>query len=221
MPRVVVIFTEHEERGALTAAALLDILERLGPEVIFLECPPEALSSYLQGKHASLEPSAVNQYCIGKRVDLVPVDDPTPDPEFFTNLRALLGDNAITGPEYDYIASQHRQYVNHYGLAYLNSDYCTDLHSRQQALMRNALAKVANSERTEAFQGWVSTIGQRDANMIARIEDYCRRSAFDIAVLLVGAGHRRSISERTFGVTTEAASIVAWQALTIPSQAGR
>src|SRR2546430_9893774 len=89
MKRVSVVFTEHEETGLANTSGLLAILERIKPEVIFLECPPAAFVDYLNGTHAKLEPTAVNRYREIHPVDLIPVDLPTPDEDFFAKHRDL------------------------------------------------------------------------------------------------------------------------------------
>jgi hypothetical protein len=53
MRRVSVVFTEHAESGLANASGLLAILERIRPEVIFLECPPAAFDNYLNGTRAT------------------------------------------------------------------------------------------------------------------------------------------------------------------------
>ena len=69
---VSVVFTEHEENGLSNASGLLAILERIKPEVIFLERPPAAFDSYLNGTHAKLESTAVNRYRELHPADLIP-----------------------------------------------------------------------------------------------------------------------------------------------------
>src|SRR5438046_10345775 len=98
MKRVSVVFTEHEENGLVNASGLLAILERITPEVIFLECPPAAFDNYLNGTHAKLEPAAVNRYRAIHSVELIPVELPTPDEDFFAKHGDLTGRLERTGP---------------------------------------------------------------------------------------------------------------------------
>src|SRR5687768_13999201 len=100
MKRVSVVFTEHEDNGLANVSGLLEILERIKPEVIFLECPPAAFNDYLKGTHAKLESTAINRYREIHPVELVPVDLPTPEAAFFANHRDLIERIARTGPEY-------------------------------------------------------------------------------------------------------------------------
>jgi len=85
MKRVSLVGTVHEEAGLASISGLLGILERITPEVIFLEIPSGAFDDYSKGSRRNLESTAVSRYREMRHVDLVPVDLPTPDAEFFKN----------------------------------------------------------------------------------------------------------------------------------------
>src|SRR2546430_14550683 len=83
MKRVSVVGTRHEEKGRANSSELLAILERIKPEIIFLEWPPAAFDAYFNGDPGNLEAIAVTRYCEDHNVDLIPVDLPTPGGDFF------------------------------------------------------------------------------------------------------------------------------------------
>jgi hypothetical protein len=75
MTRVSVVCTVHEETGYANVLELRAILERIQPEVIFLEVPPPAFDDYYENcGQQNLESMAVRQYRQGHQVELVPVD---------------------------------------------------------------------------------------------------------------------------------------------------
>jgi hypothetical protein len=194
MTRVTVVFTEHEERGLTTATGLLAILDQIRPEVIFLECPLASFESYLSGAHATLEPTAVLRYReVYPAVDLIPVDAPTPDASLFADFRDLISRVALTGPEYDRVASWHRQYVVAYGFAYLNSQYCSDIISQQHEAILAGIATLADQRLAECYELWTRTNRARDLAMVSNIADHCRHCSFSRAAFLVGAAHRQAI----------------------------
>jgi hypothetical protein len=211
MKRVSVVFTEHKENGLANASELVAILERIKPEVIFLECPPAALNDYLKGAHAELEPPAVNRYRALHPVDLVPVDLSTPEGDFFANFREVVERVARTGPEYDRIAGWHRQYVSAYGFAYLNSSYCSDLMSKHHEVILTAIAKLADHKLAESYNTWISTNKLRDTAMITSIENHCRQASFRRGTFLVGAGHRQSLIDLLGGEQGTTSSTVEWE----------
>jgi hypothetical protein len=63
MTRVSVVCTVHEETGYANVLELRAILERIQPEVIFLEVPPPAFDDYYENcSQQNLESMAVRQY---------------------------------------------------------------------------------------------------------------------------------------------------------------
>src|SRR2546430_2714564 len=79
MKRVSVVGTRHEEKGRANSSELLAILERIKPEIIFLEWPPAAFDAYFNGDPGNLEAIAVTRYCEDHNVDLIPVDHRHPE----------------------------------------------------------------------------------------------------------------------------------------------
>jgi hypothetical protein len=210
MKRVSVVFTEHEERGLANPAGLLAILERIKLEVIFVECPPAAFDNYLSGTHATLEPTAINRYREIHPVGLIPVDRPTPEAAFFADFRDLIDRIAVTGPEYDRVASWHRQYVSAYGFAYLNSAHCSDIFSRRHEAVLAGIAKLADQRLAECYASWIRTNRLRDLAMMTNIESHCRRASFSRAAFLVGAAHRQSIIDLSDSDPGATSSIIQW-----------
>lgn len=195
MKRVSVVFTEHEENGLATISELLAILERVKPEVIFLECPPEAFDNYLKGSHAKLEPAAVSRYREVHPVDLIPVDLPTPEAAFFSNYRDLIERMHRTDPMHDQFANRHKQYVNAHGFTYLNSTHCSDLFSKRHEAVLASIDKINDHKLAECYDSWITTNKLRDTAMMTNIANYCRLAQFRRAAFLVGAAHRLSIVE--------------------------
>lgn len=193
MKRVCVVFTEHEENGLANVSALLAILEHITPEAIFLECPRAAFDDHLNGTRRNLESTAVSRYRANHPVDLIPVDLPTPEADFFTNFHDLIERIARTGPEYDQLARWHRQRVNALGFAYLNSDTCSDLFAKRHEVILASIATLADHKLAGHYESWIETNELRDKAMMKNIEDYCRQASFSSAVFLVGAAHRQSV----------------------------
>jgi hypothetical protein len=188
----------------------LAVLERIAPEVIFLECPPDAFATWFDGTYHRLERTAVARFCESHSVDLVPVDLPTPEADFFADFRELIERVARSGPEFDRLASWHRQYVEAHGLEYLNSVHCSDLRSQRHEAMLAAIAKLADPRLAEGYESWLRTNRLRDAEMVGNIRKYCRQSPRAKAALLVGAAHRQSILELTSTEPGGDASQVEW-----------
>ena len=211
MKRVSVVFTEHEENGLANTSELLAILERIKPEVIFLECPPAVCVDYLNGTHAKLEPTAVNRYREIHPVDLIPVDLPTPDEDFFAKHRDLNRRIERTSPDYRRLVDWHSQNVTAHGFAYLNSKDCSDLFSQLHEAMLAAIEKdVDHRLLAEVYDLWIRTNELRDKGMMMNIGNHCRQGSFSSAAFLVGAAHRQSIIDLSCSEPGAASSTIQW-----------
>ena len=195
--RVVIVGTIHEEYGRATADALLAVLRHLRPRVIFLEMPPGALDEYVRGARTNLEADAVRRYCEERPVDLVAVDLPTPDPEFFARWEEVRREVRNKSPDYCRYKSWEMQYVERHGFEFLNSSYCSRLTAQIHEATLATLAQPASSRLSAFYEAFTTTNERRDHAMLANIEKSCASSLQSTGVLLVGAAHRRSLHEKS------------------------
>jgi len=193
MKRVSVVCTRHEEAGLASISGLLGILERITPEVIFLEIPSAAFDDFSKGSRRDLESSAVSRYREMHHVDLVPVDLPTPDAELFRNNEDLYRSIESKSPEYCRLMDRHIQDMGAYGFAYLNSEHCSTFWSKLHEAILTAIEELADRRLAELYELWIGTNKRRDKHMVESIETYCRKTTFSNGVLLVGSAHRQSI----------------------------
>ena len=211
MKRVSVVGTRHEEKGRANSSELLAILERIKPEVIFLECPPAAFDAYFNGDPGNLEAIAVSRYCENHNVDLIPVDLPTPEGDFFANDRDLHRRIERTSPDYRRLVDWYSQNLSAHGFAYLNSKDCSDLFSHLHEAILDAIEKDVDHRRlAEVYDRWIRTEELRDREMVRNIENHCRQASFSSAAFLVGAAHRQSIIDLSSSEPRAASSTIQW-----------
>jgi hypothetical protein len=197
MNRVALVGTVHEEQGLANVPELQAVLERIRPEVIFLEIPSAAFEDFANGRRWNLESIAARRYRDIHHVELIPVDLPTPDEEFFTNIRYLQGRIRTTSAEYCQLIYRDSQYVGAYGFVYLNSEDCSRLWSKIYEAIRATIERLDDHKLREIYECWRTTNELRERAMVRSIEDYCRRNMFDIGVLLIGAAHREAIMNKS------------------------
>ncbi len=211
MKRVSVIGTVHEEKGRADIPGLLAILERIKPEVIFLEIPSAAFDDQVNGDHGNLESTAVRRYRESHRVDLVPVDLPTPDGAFFAKHRDLCMRVNRTSHDHRRLVDWHSQNVSEHGFAYLNSKDCSDLFSQVHDAILAAIEKdVDHRVLAEIYDLWIRTNELRDKGMVKNIGDHCRQASFSSAAFLVGAAHRQAIIHLSRSEPGPASSTIQW-----------
>ena len=211
MKRIAVVGTVHEEKGLASISGLLAILQRIKPELVFLEIPSAALDDYLTGRRRNLESAAVSRYRAEYVVELVPVDLPTPEADFFTNNRDLFERIERTSPDYRRLVDWHSQCVRVHGFAYLNSEHCSDLFSQLRQAEERAIESLADQRLTELYDLWIRTNTLRDEAMMRNIENHCRQTSFSRAAFLVGAAHRQSILSLSRSEPGAAPSTVLWE----------
>jgi hypothetical protein len=206
------IFTVHEERGNANVAALLAILEKIQPEVIFLELPPNSLEQFLQaGSRGNLESAAVQQYQMLHNVELFAVDLPPPDDAFFDNYRHLqdIADNKSSDSRR--LITWHRNYIRAHGFAYLNSDHCGKICSDIAADEHATLLALDDPRLFEISEQWRQTNDFRESEMMMKIHQHCRDLSFSAGAFLIGAGHRQGIIDKSQQYSLDPQYKVRWE----------
>jgi hypothetical protein len=128
---VSLVCTVHEETGLVSVSELNAILERIRPEVIFLEAPAEPFDAFdLICMQDNLESKGVRQYRERHQVKLVALDLPTPSAEFFSNYEELRRRVRRVSPEYRRLMQSDDDCIREYGFVYLNSEDCGELWAR-------------------------------------------------------------------------------------------
>lgn len=194
MTRVLLIGTIHEEQGVATISALHTILERLRPDVIFLEIPPAAFPAYCDGTRGNLESSAARRYSETNDVVLVPVDLPTPKDSFFRDWQYMDRRITVTNPAYAQLIDQNTLDIATYGFPYLSSERSSEAWSAIYEAMDVAIQRLSHDTALSAFyEFWKRTNEHREEAMLKSVNEYCRLKPFENGVLLVGAAHTRSL----------------------------
>ena len=85
------ILTRHAGYGHCNSNALYNIIESIGPEIIFEAVPPSYLDRYYVSKtQRNLESETINKYIEKYRIQHIPVDsDDVPPDSFFNDLQDL------------------------------------------------------------------------------------------------------------------------------------
>lgn len=212
MNSVSLVCTVHEEMGLASVSELRAILERFQPQVIFLEVPPAAFCDYYENcSRQNLESKAVTQYREGHRVDLVPVDLPTPSEEFFLRFENLRQRIRNDSSEYRRLMKWDSDFIVGSGFAYLNSEHCSELWSNVHQEMASAIMRMDDPSLVEAFDLWNETLYRREKEMVKRIQIYCSQNVFGRGMFLVGAAHRRGIINMARQQTPVDSTRIRWE----------
>jgi hypothetical protein len=210
MKHVSVVGTVHEESGLASASALLAILVRIKPEVIFLEIPAAAFDDFLNGTRRNLESSAARRYRGIQDVVLIPVDLPTPEMDFFRDNEYLYERIAERHSDVRRLIGSHSRAVFEYGFAYLNSERCVTLWSDFYDVMETGINEIGDPRLTERYKEWHRINELRDKAMLKNIENYCSQNSFGTGAFLVGAAHRERIINISRGLAGADSPTIKW-----------
>jgi hypothetical protein len=192
------VFTVHEERGLANVSELCAILERIRPEVIFLEIPPDAFDQFFNTcTRNNLESTAVRLYREINSVELVPVDLPAPDDRFFSDYADLQERVENKSHDSRRLLTWYKNYVRDYGFAYLNSEHCSNMWSEIYSDELATIQTLGDQRLTKIAELWSRTIELREIEMMRNIRHYCRNMSFERGAFLIGAAHRQSIINKS------------------------
>lgn len=198
MPGVTLIFTVHAEVGLANASELNAILHQVKPQVIFLEVPTAAFDEFYSSRtRRNLESDAVLLFLESSPgVKLIPVDLPTPAQDFFEDHIELCMRMQDASREYRQLARIDHDRQKVYGFAYLNSDYCDQHWADMRKVIVGTLERIGDPRLTEVQDLWDRTNQLRELEMLENVLHYCQLNQFERAAFLVGAAHRRSLTEK-------------------------
>lgn len=201
----------HEEKGRCNSFELCKILERLNPDVIFLEALEKTYSAYdkLMFKsfgvlHGKLEIRAIQEYSLKSSFEYVPVLD-----NGFPN--SVLKKHKILHSYKTYKTSFDRLnfIASNKGFRFLNSQECISLHEE----MRKMESKLLND--TELEDRSKLDMERYENSMLRNIYSYCEENSFESAVFLCGSGHRKSIIDKTKEFNDQEGVRINWRLLEI------
>ncbi|HET8865765.1 MAG TPA: hypothetical protein VFM80_08695 [Gracilimonas sp.] len=192
MNNITFISTVHEEMGKCNADELCAILEKIRPEIVFLEALENTYSNYEQNLfssfgvyHQKLEIKAIQKYCHSSSFEYVPVLK-----NELSNSFEKKYDLICENIQFQRMLDDFNSLASEQGFLFLNSSKSIYLQEKMRTfeyllLPDNKLNKAVN-EDIDAYEN----------SMMRNIYSYCRNNQFDKAVFLCGVAHRHSIIEK-------------------------
>jgi hypothetical protein len=192
MHHITFISTIHKEIGNCNAEELYKIIEKLSPEVIFLEAIDETYSAYENYLfstygvyHKKLELAAIQKYNLSTSFEYVPVCENGLSDAFDRKNKIVCENREMQQliDNYNFLAEKQ-------GFIFLNSLESINL----QEEMRVLETRVLNN--TELDKIVKADIEAYENPMIRNIYSYCNNNHFRSAIFMCGVAHRKSIIEK-------------------------
>jgi hypothetical protein len=198
MQTITLISTLHEEKGNCNAEELCKIIEKLSPDVIFLEALESTYSEYDNLRfsefgiyHNKLEIKTLQLYSQNASFDYAAILDNELS-DAFNNKYSIISKNHETKSLVDHFNDS----VQSRGFEFLNSIESTNL---QDEMRKIESLYLNNSEIEIDFN---KSIDIYENTMIANIYSYCKNNHFNTAIFLCGVAHRKSIIEKIENLQT-------------------
>ena len=210
------IFTRHEEYGHCTSNALYNIIESIGPEIIFEEVPPSYFDRYYVSKtQRNLESETMNKYIEKYRIQHIPVDsDDVPPDSFFNDLqdlhRRVEGLADINGYNYRTHTDSLSENIRIHGFRYLNSIYCSNAQKEISDALEKGVQKINDEKLSRTLKQWKKINDNRENEIIKNIYNYSKENPYTKAVFLIGSGHINSIMPKINDYRTKKIIIINW-----------
>jgi len=193
MHNITLINSVHTELGKCNSYELYKIIERIRPEVIFEELPPDIFDIYDEGQTpASLEAKTIKEYLKNHRIEHVPVDTyetteiKYEDTAFYNNI-------FNTNIEYINLLRQQLFMMNQYGFWFLNSNQSVELIERLHFVEENVITNMNDEKLSCIYSSLRELHDKRENEMLKNIYRYCGEHEFDRGLFLIGSAHRKSI----------------------------
>jgi hypothetical protein len=156
---------------------------------------------YVERSRTNLEVEAINAYLKDHNAQHIPVDiDQMPPEAFFRDYRRAIErvEGLIDSDGFNYrcLIDASKRSAADYGFRFLNSQhyqrYIKDLRETIEA----GLQTINDSTLSQAYRSWNEFNDQRENAILQNIYSFSREHSFKTAVLLLGAAHRTSMTEK-------------------------
>ena len=196
MHEIYLVCTLHKENGNCNTTELLAIIEKIKPEIIFLELTKSDYVKFQNGEVNTVEVIAINKYKRKNNIKLIPVDNKQMSVTYH-----LLVDNmnkkiyAISN-EYKRALSIFEVLVSQNGFNFLNSELCEEHFERLDKIENEAVKKMNSIELTKIYRQTKEIHNERENEMIKSIYEYSKKNHFNKGIFFIGAWHRKAIKRK-------------------------
>jgi hypothetical protein len=211
---ITLVCTSHSERGASTEDALLGILHKLEPEVVFLEVRASDLAALAT---RMLEARAVQRYSKFRQVEAVAVDEFEMPASFRSDMDSVLDYVEQTGDEFNALVKQ-RDGTALLGFEAMNSSDFEAIVEKCERSMELSIALSRNRELVSRHAAWTSLLRQREDSMLSNIYRFCRSRPHVRGAFLVGAAHLTALTKEIEVRVAREPEAVQWEVWSRPGR---
>lgn len=191
MHEAIIILSVHREQGLLKAENLVDVLNAVRPEAIFLEHSPFEYEGF-----NGLEKKAVDLYLVKDRVPVFPsgMSFSGKDVLIFNQKYQQLSRvfEMYSSEDYRTKYDKHMQRISLEGFSYLHGRECALIQKWIHEEEAKMAASSGHQEIYQIFQLWSELQLNRESFILEYIEKTVLEKGYKRVALLIGAAHRNS-----------------------------
>jgi pheromone shutdown protein TraB len=199
MYNITLVLTNHSELGKCNSEELHNIIESINPEIIFVELPKDIFDKVYNGNqptYESLETKAVKRYLLKHATKPVPVDIDA-NPNLSTKEIEDMFRSFKKYDVYKKLEEEQNSLTGRDGFSFLNRKKCKELFEKKKATERSLMEFMTNKIQLSRIHNmFYEEQDQREHEIIKNIYNYSTENEFNQALLLIGAGHGKSVIEK-------------------------
>lgn len=206
MYNITLISTVHKEIGRCNANELCTIIEKINPEVIFLEALADTYSNYnkmifssFRVYHEKLEIKAMQKHSENFSFEYVPVLDKGLSVAFDEKYTIVCQHQELQRliDNFNSLAAEH-------GFQFLNSEESLNLQKEMRILESHILNDSEVGKQADKY------IDAYENSMIRNIYSYCKDNKFNTAIFMCGVAHRKSIIKKIEKMEAQETTNISW-----------
>jgi hypothetical protein len=196
---ITLVCTHHSELGNCNSNELYKIIESINPDVIFEELPEDLFIRFYpenQLPYEPLEVKSVRKYLRTHNIDHVPVDIEVSQSVSTEEIRYMFGLFKKYNTYKNLEDEQGRSIIEN-GYAFLNSKRCEELVAQKMVTEQSLLQFMPDKNRLSRIRiSFYEEQDVREYEIIKNIYNYSKQKPYSQGLLLIGSGHRKTISEK-------------------------
>ena len=196
MYEIYLICSLHKEKGNCNSNELYKIIDKIRPDIIFLELTKTDYDKYQTGKINTVETNAVSIYNKKYKTKNIPVDKIEMTIEYHLTVENMNNKLCANSNELKNAYLIFETLLSQNGFSFLNSELCEDYTETLNVFESKAVRKINNNELTKLFRMSRDVHNERENEMIKCIYEYSKTNQYKKGIFFIGAWHRKTIRKK-------------------------
>jgi len=201
MYNITLVCTRHKELGKCNSDELYKIIQSMRPDVIFEEMSPDLFDRVYKENQFSEESWSPEAKSIKRYLQIYDIKHFPVDIDIAENVSVSdfnrMNSKFAKYDVYNKLLHEDRLMTMQEGFSYLNSKESEKMTEKMRITEKKLIESMTNQSWLINFYKLVyEEFDNRENKIIENIYNYSKENQYNQALLLIGAGHRKSIIEK-------------------------